>query len=147
MEESTILKTLRAFRKESGVDEQIELRAVQAVGLTKGGKHILRVWYNDGRIRDWDCSALISSGKGRMGKLADPSFFESAATVWDGAPGFDFGDSHSLADCMDFDPYETWVASTDVTEKVLACESGASYPPDSEIPGLPAAEPGRPYGV
>ncbi len=132
MEESVIMKTLRAFREESGIDEQIDLRAIQAVGLDDGGKRVLRVWYNDGRIRDWDCSALIHPGRGRMGKLANPSFFKSAATVWDGAPGFDFGENHDLADCIDFDPYETWVASTDVTEKVLAEELGATDPPDSE---------------
>jgi hypothetical protein len=147
MEENEILKTLRTFREESGMDEQIELRAVQAVGLTDGGKHILRVWYNDGRIRDRDFSDLLSSAKGRMEKLAEPSFFASAATVWDGAPGFDLGTSHNAADCIDFDPYETWVASKDVTEKVLAEESGASYPPDSENAGLPAAESGKVYGA
>lgn len=142
-EENEILKTLRRFREESGMDEQIDLRALQAVGVVADGHRTLRVWFNDGRIRDWDCRDLIAEGKGRLAQLADADVFAKAATVWDGAPGFDLVGWHDEADCIDFDPYEVWVAAKDVTRQVLEEErSGA----DAGLTSLAAAEDAPAYG-
>ena len=98
---------------------------------------ILRVWFNDGRIRDWNARPFISGCTGRAACLADAGEFVKAATVWDGAPGFDLGGFHDPADSVDFDPYEIWVESKDVTREVLEAESsGIVYehaePRDSE---------------
>jgi len=146
MAEDGFLATLRRFMEESGIDGLIDLRALQCVGLAEGESRILRVWFNDGRIRDWDARPFVSGCHGRTGRLAEPDFFVRAATVWDGAPGFDLGGSHAPADCVDFDPYEVWVGSKDVTRAVLEAESaGAVYayaaPRDSEC----AAEPPGSY--
>lgn len=122
MNENEILKTMRAFASESGLDSQIDLRALQAVGIAKGDSRILRVWFNDGRIRDWDCGEMIASGKGRIAELVNADFFATAATVWDGAPGFDFSGCHNESGCLDFDPYDVWVGSKDVTRQVLSDE-------------------------
>jgi len=100
------------------MDSQIDLRALQAIGIAEGARRILRVWYNDGRIRDWDCRVMLETGKGKFAALIDAATFVRAATVWDGAPGFDLGGRHDEADCLDFDPYEVWTDSTDVTRYV-----------------------------
>ena len=118
-----VLDTLRRFMAESGMDEQIDLRALQCVGLAVGESRVLRVWFNDGRIRDWDARPFISGCTGRAACLADACEFVKAATVWDGAPGFDLGVSHDPADSVDFDPYEIWVEAKDVTREVLGAES------------------------
>ena len=55
-----ILTILQRFRKERGIDEQINLYALQTVGIAEGDKRVLRVWFNDGRIREMDCSALVA---------------------------------------------------------------------------------------
>lgn len=146
MADDGFLATLRRFMDESGIDEQIDLRALQCVGLAEGESRILRVWFNDGRIRDWNAHTFILGCSGRAKRLAEPDFFVQAATVWDGAPGFDLGGSHDPVDCVDFDPYEIWVDSKDVTRTVLEAESaGATYayaaPRDSEC----AAEPSGAY--
>ena len=122
MDVTGIIDTVRQFRGASGVDEQIDLRALQCIGITQGEARILRVWFNDGRIRDWDASSFLSQGKGRVVRLRDPAQFVQSATVWDGAPGFDLGTCHSSADSIDFDPYEIWVSSKDVTRHVLRDE-------------------------
>lgn len=121
-----IVNMLRRFRAESGMDERIDLRALQAVGLVRGDRKLLRVWFNDGRIREWDCSRMIADGKGRLAGLRDPEVFLRAVTVWDGAPGFDLAGRHDADDCLDFDPYDVWTSSTDVTRQVLQEESQAS---------------------
>ena len=118
-----VLDTLRRFMAESGMDEQIDLRALQCVGFAVDESRILRVWFNDGRIRDWDARPFVSGCTGRAACLADAGEFIRAATVWDGAPGFDLGGFHDPADRIDFDPYEVWVEAKDVTRGVLEAES------------------------
>lgn len=142
-EENGILKTLRRFHEESGMDERIDLRALQAVGIVSDGRRTLRVWFNDGRVRDWDCRELIAEGKGRFAQLSNADVFIKAVTVWDGAPGFDLVGMHAEADCIDFDPYEVWVEATDVTESVLSEERAAT---DEGVRSLFAAEDVPLYG-
>lgn len=80
-QENKTMKTLRRFREEIGMDEQIDLRALQAVGVVADGQRTLRVWFNDGRIRDWDCRGLIAEGKGRLAQLANAEVFAKAGEV------------------------------------------------------------------
>ena len=118
-----VLSDLRRYREESGTDEQMDLRVIQAIPVCDGGLRTMRTWFNDGRIRDFDFWPLIRSGENRYKELADESVFSSLMSVFgSGAPGFDFGGNHNENDCMDFDPYHIWANSTDVTEKTLADE-------------------------
>ena len=142
--EGGVLNTLAKFREESGVDEQFDLRAMQAVGRVVGDRRILRIWFNDGSIRELDCTEMCRSGKGRFALLQDGSVFVRSATVWDGAPGFDFGGHHAQADRLDLDPYQAWVDAVDVTRQVLAEEEERGREALANI-GF-AAEPERPYG-
>lgn len=141
MADNDVLTTLRRYMAESGADEQIDLRALQCVGLAEGAARILRVWFNDGRIRDWDAREFLAGCSGRVARLADAETFRKSATVWDGAPGFDLGEAHAPADCIDFDPYEIWVASKDVTRQVLTREAaGESYAYSTRQDSIFAAE-------
>ena len=142
--EDGVLNTLAKFREESGMDEQFDLRALQAVGRVVGDRRILRIWFNDGRIRELDCTEMCQSGKGRFALLQDGDVFVRSATVWDGAPGFDFGGHHAQEDCLDLDPYQAWVDAVDVTRQVLAEEEERGREALANI-GF-AAEPERPYG-
>ena len=90
----------------------------------------MRVWFNDGRIRDFDFWPLIRAGENRYKELADESVSSSLMSVFgSGTPGFDFGGNHNENDCMDFDPYHIWANSTDVTERTLAAERGNWFLP------------------
>ena len=142
--EGGVLNTLAKFREESGVDEQFDLRALQVVGRIVRDRRILRIWFNDGRIRELDCTEMCRSGKGRFALLQDGSVFVRSATVWDSAPGFDFGGHHAQADCLDLDPYQAWVDAVDVTRQVLAEEEERGRDALANV-GF-AAEPERHYG-
>lgn len=140
MEHAAVIDTLRCFHEESGVDGQFDLRVLQVIGIARDEARILRVYFNDGRIRDWDCGKIISEGNGRFAVLADGDSFMRMATVWDGAPGFDLGGCHDRGDCIDFDPYVVWVESKDVTRQVLEqeCMFGRSdlMASDGELPSV-----------
>ncbi len=130
--EMSLPEMMRAFCGESGLDMQFDLRAYQCAGIAEGETRKLRVWFNDGRIRDWDCGKWLAKVRGRAEKLVDAETFAKSATVWDGAPGFDLGECHAVADCIDFDPLVVWTESKDVTRLVLCAEAKA----DQVDPGV-----------
>ena len=118
-----VLSDLRKYREESGTDDQMDLRAIQTIPICADGARTMRIWFNDGRIRDFDCWPLIRAGENRYKELADESVFSSLMSVFgSGTPGFDFGGNHNENDCMDFDPYYIWANSKDVTGEMLVAE-------------------------
>ena len=118
-----VLSDLRKYREESGTDDQMDLRAIQAVPICADGARTMRVWFNDGRIRDFDCWPMIREGKNRFKQLADEKVFTELMSVFGcGTPGFDFGGNHDEYGCMDFEPHYIWAGSRDVTAEVLAQE-------------------------
>ena len=114
-----VLSDLRRYHEESGTDEQMDLCAIQAVPICENGARTMRVWFNDGRIRDFDCWPMIREGKNRYKELEDESTFSNLMSVFtSGTPGFDFGGNHDETGCMDFDPYYIWTSGKDVTAQV-----------------------------
>lgn len=94
----------------------MDLRAIQAVPICANNARTMRVWFNDGRVRDFDCWPMIRNGQNRYKLLEDEETFTNLMSVFGcGAPGFDFGGNHDECQCMDFDPYEIWVEGKDVT--------------------------------
>jgi len=121
-----VLSDLRKYRESSGTDEQMDLQAVQAVPICTDGARTMRVWFNDGRIRDFDCWPMIREGKNLYKRLEDEQTFSSLLSIFNGAPGFDFGGNHDGYKCMDFDPYYIWAGSREVTAEVHAEENAAN---------------------
>lgn len=121
LEEMTVTEVYDEYARQSGTTD-FPLEAIQVVPITDGGRRIARIWFNDGYIREHDFKPYLATHTMNGRSFLDEEAFRSSLSIFCGSVGFDLTGNRSDWDCWDFDSYDLWLDSVDVTDKVLAEE-------------------------
>ena len=102
---------LNAVIKASDLDKNYFPEAIQVIP-TKDYK--VYIYFDDGRIKLFDASELVTNGVFRV--LQDKDLFISSCTVLNGTLAWDLTGNFSEEDCLDLDPLQLYDSCPEVEE-------------------------------